>query len=78
MNGEFLDLSSDPVVPATDVGGARGRNFLGVHFACCAVYARIYVNRNKSAYVGHCPKCGRHVRIKIGPEGTDHRFFTVS
>lgn len=54
---------------------ARGRPFLGIFFRCCRVYARIYKTRDGSAYEGRCPKCLGKVRIKVGAEGTDERFF---
>jgi len=76
MAGENLDLSSDG--PETQVdSAARNRRFIGVHFACCNTYAKIYVNRTETAYQGFCPCCLRKVEIKIGPGGTDARFFTA-
>lgn len=51
------------------------RPYLGVLFECCRVYARIYRNREASAYEGRCPRCQRRLTVPIGPEGTDARFF---
>jgi len=52
-------------------------NFLGIMFECCNIYARIYKNKEGTAYVGRCPKCMRSIRIKVGTEGegTNARFF---
>ncbi len=54
-------------------GGARP--FLGIHFDCCHVYARIYRTREGDAYAGRCPRCLRSVRVKIGAGGIASRFF---
>ena len=74
MAGEFLDLSSEPE-PTTNA--PQSRRFLGVQFACCGVYSRIYVNKDGTAYSGNCPKCMKRIEMKIGPGGTDSRFFTA-
>ena len=51
------------------------RKYIGVQFECCKVYARIYVNKEGTAYTGKCPKCMRSVIVRVGPGGTDSRFF---
>ena len=54
------------------------RKFLGLRFHCCGTYTRAYKNRRGDAYVGHCPRCGRSVKIGIDPKkGSNARFFDV-
>lgn len=60
---------------ASASGGGGGQPWLSVHWKCCGAYSRIYRNRQGTAYVGHCPRCGKPVRAQIGPGGTAARFF---
>ena len=53
-------------------------NYLGIMFNCCNVYARIYKNKDGSAYVGRCPKCMRTVKVPVGEGGTNNRFFNAN
>ena len=72
-----LDLSTgakphsagDPPVPS--------RPFIGVRFACCDVYTRVYRSDDGTQYLGRCPRCGKAVRFAVGPGGTDARTFVV-
>jgi PHP family Zn ribbon phosphoesterase len=60
---------------ATSAGAVRP--YLGLRFDCCGAYARAYRNTEGTAYEARCPRCGGAVRIRIGPDGTSHRFFRV-
>jgi hypothetical protein len=79
MAGEQLDLTDAPLDDdrCRHTSAAAGRRFVGVHFICCDVYTRVYVNRDETAYEGNCPRCAKRVRLRIGPAGTDARFFTA-
>lgn len=78
-----IDFTSDPTPrrepekPVEENTGADRRRFLGVRFNCCGVYVHVYVNREGTAYEGHCPKCYKQVKFPIGNGGTSHRFFEV-
>ncbi len=75
MAEERIDLTSEPHTETASVK-QRG-SFIGITFGCCGTYARVYRNREGTAYVGNCPRCAKPVRLKIGPGGTDERFFTA-
>ncbi|MBK7141204.1 MAG: hypothetical protein IPH75_03875 [bacterium] len=55
----------------------RKRPFVGIHFRCCKVYARIYLNNSGTAFVGWCPKCARKAEIKVSSTGSSTPFFTT-
>jgi hypothetical protein len=78
LPGENLDLSSEYDDGTRGELQKEGRPFVGIRFACCDVYLRIYLNREKSAYIGHCPRCWKQVRLRVGPGGTNARFFTAT
>ncbi len=87
MPGDYLDVSSEPAreqaataAPTRHISAASdagARRFVVIHFVCCDVYSRIYVNRAGTAYSGNCPRCAKRIDLKIGPGGTDQRFFTA-
>ena len=64
-------------IPRKALNMAEKRKFLGVHYQCCNVYARAYMNKEKTAYTGACPRCGKRVEMKIGRDGIDSRFFSA-
>lgn len=68
-----VSVGGEPV--QTDAGG---RKWVGVHFDCCGIYVRIYRRPEEGTYVGRCPRCGRAVRLRVGPGGTASRFFRAS
>ena len=75
MPGENFDQASEPA--GRRPGENAARSYVGIHFTCCEVYSRIYINRDKTAYVGNCPRCTRRIELRVGPEGTSARFFTA-
>ena len=52
--------------------------FLGIVFDCCGVYARVYVNRDGTAYTGRCPRCGKSIVVRIAEDGSADRFLRVT
>jgi hypothetical protein len=79
MIGEHLDLTDGPLGDdeQRSATSRQSRRFVGIHFVCCDVYTRVYVNRDQTAYEGNCPKCAKRVRLRIGAGGTNARFFTA-
>ena len=71
--------SSDHHLGDALAAGAVGdaRPFLSVFFECCRVYTRVYRRPSQSFYVARCPKCLRATRVRIGPDGTEQRFFVA-
>jgi hypothetical protein len=53
------------------------RPYIGMHFKCCHVYIRIYLNRDGTAFVGACPKCGARAVVKAGKGGSPSRFWSA-
>src|SRR3712207_2539029 len=57
MTGERIDLSSDgpgALESAPKSGAGQGsRPFVGMHFTCCDIYTRIYLNSERTMFYGH-------------------------
>ncbi len=61
---------------STPPNNSEQRLFLGILLRCCNVYARLYLNANKTAYAGHCPRCAKPVRVEVVEQGGQtNRFF---
>ncbi|KAF0096166.1 MAG: Uncharacterized protein E1N59_133 [Puniceicoccaceae bacterium 5H] len=56
---------------------SAGRKFIGAHFQPCNIYGRLYLNKEGTAYVGNCPKCGQSHRVKAGPKGADVKMVQI-
>lgn len=72
-----LDLSGLNKAEATESSPQNARPYLSVLFACCKVYTRLYRDPTGHYYAGHCPKCARPVKFKVGAGGTSVRQFVV-
>jgi hypothetical protein len=72
-----IDGVENPTDAARDGTTLRKRPWIGIRFDCCSVYTRLYRNTEGTAYQGFCPCCLREVRLRIGPDGTDARFFAA-
>lgn len=82
MNGpdyilDIQGLEARGTDPSAEAGknSLQGRPWLAIHWRCCQVYNRVYRNADGTAYEGRCPKCGRPVTVRVGPGGTNNRFF---
>ena len=73
---DIVDIDGLRTGPSRKATAApRRRPWLAVHWRCCGTYSRVYRNKSATAYEGRCPRCGRAVRVAIGPDGTSSRFF---
>ncbi|RKX23753.1 MAG: hypothetical protein DRP45_09765 [Candidatus Zixiibacteriota bacterium] len=59
----------------TETTTRRKRPFIGIHFKCCHVYQRLYLNKAGNAFVGWCPKCAAKAEVMVSSSGSKSRFF---
>lgn len=86
MNQERIDLSSDPFTGSvshsstTGADGTRlgGRPFMGIHFACCNTYLRVYPEGAGKTKTLHCPRCARTLKVEFSETGETARFRQIS
>jgi hypothetical protein len=72
-----IELSTDPRTADACQSQPTSRPYIGVRFACCDVYVRIYRSADGKSYRGHCPRCAKPVNFIVGPGGTNARTFLV-
>lgn len=63
--------------PAGADGTGAQQPWIGVRFECAGAYVRVFRDRAGAGYLARCPRCGTPVRFRVGPAGTDERFFRV-
>lgn len=74
---DSIDLTSDPHGSANQSGaGARRQQFVGVHFACCHVYRRVYLTPGEREVIAHCPRCAKKMTLHV-VEGDGPRESTI-
>ena len=50
---------------------------IGVRFACCNRYVRLYMSPERKRYVLHCPHCGKKAVFEKDPDAPEVDFFEV-
>ena len=72
-----IDEYRDQIKKRRKQSQRKSRQFLGIVFKCCNIYSRIHLNKNRTAFVGWCPKCAKPARVKVSPTGSKSRFFSA-
>mgnify|MGYP001166944231 CR=1 FL=1 len=75
---DIVDIPGLETPVPRERGHGEARPWLGILFACCGVYSRVYKHRSGRKYVGGCPRCGKPLEVSVGPGGTNHRFFEAT
>ncbi|MFM1919646.1 MAG: hypothetical protein RLZZ303_1280 [Candidatus Hydrogenedentota bacterium] len=59
-------------------GANTPRPWIGMHWKCCHVYSRVYLNHAETHFAGNCPRCGAPVRLRaVRGAGSEERFWTA-
>lgn len=76
---ESIDLSSDPRPRAgNDLEEANLRRpFVGIHFACCNAYLRVYPEVSGKVKILNCPRCARPLKVEFSEGGQDSQFRQI-
>ncbi|HKQ47729.1 MAG TPA: hypothetical protein VJZ71_06655 [Phycisphaerae bacterium] len=73
---EASDYRLDVVSSAEEASvESDARPWIGIHFECCGVYARVYRRREERQYLGRCPSCGRALRVLVRADGVKAKVF---
>ncbi|MEM9167010.1 MAG: hypothetical protein AAGB48_08285 [Planctomycetota bacterium] len=65
---------ADPSAGSTPVG----RPYLRIYFECANQYVRVYRRPDQRSYIARCPACGQTKNFRVGRDGSDQRFFTLT
>ena len=60
-----------------EISSRTRRPFVGIIFACCNAYGRVYLNRTTKAFEGRCPRCLKRVVLQVSEHGSTERFLRV-
>lgn len=78
-------MSSTPTGPGpgsfdiTDsgAGSPRARPWIQVWFRCANQYQRVFRHQDGTGYTARCGSCGKCLRFRTAPGGTQQRRFEV-
>ncbi|MEO1583377.1 MAG: hypothetical protein AAFR96_02255 [Planctomycetota bacterium] len=57
---------------------SRAKPYLRVYFECANQYVRVYRRPDERSYIARCPSCGMTKTFRVGPGGTENRFFELT
>lgn len=75
---DIIDTAENEPAGDYSSSGPIGRSWVGIHFECCGVYARVYRQSGDNKYEGRCPKCRARVTLRVGPDGVSARIFRAT